>query len=129
MHGRAFEHAHTYHFRFYKTVLHELWQQHTAVSLDADDQQVIHNHTKAPPKNRSVAKFDGGKHATNPLQLIDQSLPQQKISAKVKAKTNALEDDFTSRVLAICYTGCGLAVGYAARDIQPETVDEELQVC
>lgn len=69
-----------------------------AVSLDENGQQVIHINTRRPLtaryKNRPIAKFVGGKHSTNPLLFEDQPLPQQRISAKAKAKTNALDDDY-----------------------------------
>ncbi|XP_058128023.1 RNA-binding protein NOB1-like [Anopheles ziemanni] len=71
-----------------------------AVSLDANGQQVIHINSRRPLtakyKNRPVAKFDGGKYATNPLLYEDQPLPQQRISAKARSKTNALAEDYTA---------------------------------
>ncbi|KFB42546.1 hypothetical protein ZHAS_00010257 [Anopheles sinensis] len=71
-----------------------------AVSLDANGQQVIHINTRRPLtakyKNRPVAKFAGGKYATNPVLFEDQPLPQQRISAKARSKTNALAEDYTA---------------------------------
>ncbi|XP_049285881.1 RNA-binding protein NOB1 [Anopheles funestus] len=71
-----------------------------AVSLDAEGKQIIHINTRRPLtakyKNRPVAKFTGGKYATNPLLFEDQPLPQQRISVKARSKTNALGDDYTS---------------------------------
>ncbi|KFB50804.1 hypothetical protein ZHAS_00018856 [Anopheles sinensis] len=68
------------------------------VSLDANGQQVIHINNRRPltakNKNRPVAKFAGGKYATNPLLYEDQPLPQQRISAKARNKTNALAEDY-----------------------------------
>lgn len=111
--GRVIKHARTYILRCYacfKTTPDSTKRfcpncgnntlKKVAVSLDADGQQVIHINTRRPLtaryKNRPVAKFDGGKHATNPLMFEDQPLPQQRISAKAKAKTNALGDDYTA---------------------------------
>lgn len=111
--GRVIKHARTYILRCYacfKTTSDSTKRfcpncgnntlKKVAVSLDADGQQVIHINTRRPLtaryKNRPVAKFDGGKHATNPLLFEDQPLPQQRISAKAKAKTNALGDDYTA---------------------------------
>lgn len=111
--GRVIRHARTYILRCYacfKTTSDSTKRfcpncgnntlKKVAVSLDADGQQVIHINTRRPLtaryKNRPVAKFDGGKHATNPLLFEDQPLPQQRISAKAKAKTNALGDDYTA---------------------------------
>ncbi|XP_062549406.1 RNA-binding protein NOB1 [Armigeres subalbatus] len=111
--GRVIKHARTYILRCYacfKTTSDSSKRfcpncgnntlKKVAVSLDADGQQVIHINTRRPltarHKNRPVAKFDGGKHATNPLLFEDQPLPQQRISAKAKAKTNALGDDYTA---------------------------------
>ncbi|XP_053678326.1 RNA-binding protein NOB1 [Anopheles nili] len=69
-----------------------------AVSLDADGQQIIHINSRRPLtakyKNKPVAKFEGGKYATNPVLFEDQPLPQQRISVKARAKTNALGDDY-----------------------------------
>uniref|UniRef100_A0A182VX29 RNA-binding protein NOB1 n=1 Tax=Anopheles minimus TaxID=112268 RepID=A0A182VX29_9DIPT len=71
-----------------------------AVSLDSEGKQIIHINTRRPLtakyKNRPVAKFDGGKYATNPLLFEDQPLPQQRISGKARSKTNALGDDYTA---------------------------------
>ncbi|XP_053658733.1 RNA-binding protein NOB1 [Anopheles marshallii] len=71
-----------------------------AVSLDSEGKQIIHINTRRPLtakyKNRPVAKFDGGKYATNPLLFEDQPLPQQRISRKARSKTNALGDDYTA---------------------------------
>uniref|UniRef100_A0A182QJ45 RNA-binding protein NOB1 n=1 Tax=Anopheles farauti TaxID=69004 RepID=A0A182QJ45_9DIPT len=71
-----------------------------AVSLDAEGKQIIHINVRRPLtakyKNRPVAKFTGGKYATNPLLFEDQPLPQQRISVKARAKTNALGDDYTA---------------------------------
>lgn len=71
-----------------------------AVSLDANGQQVIHINSRRPLtakyKNRPLAKFTGGKHSTNPLLYEDQPLPQQRISAKARSKTNVLRDDYTA---------------------------------
>ncbi|XP_058444553.1 RNA-binding protein NOB1 [Malaya genurostris] len=71
-----------------------------AVSLDENGHQVIHINSRRPltarNKNRPVAQFRGGKHSTNPLLFEDQPLPQQRISAKARAKTNALGDDYTA---------------------------------
>ncbi|XP_019525775.2 RNA-binding protein NOB1 [Aedes albopictus] len=111
--GRVIKHARTYILRCYacfKTTSDSTKRfcpncgnntlKKVAVSLDADGQQVIHINTRRPLtaryKNRPVAKFDGGKHATNPLLFEDQPLPQQRFSAKAKAKTNALGDDYTA---------------------------------
>lgn len=111
--GRVIKHARTYILRCYacfKTTSDSTKRfcpncgnntlKKVAVSLDANGQQVIHINTRRPLtaryKNRPVAKFDGGKHATNPLLFEDQPLPQQRISAKAKAKTNALGDDYTA---------------------------------
>lgn len=111
--GRVIKHARTYILRCYacfKTTSDSTKRfcpncgnntlKKVAVSLDADGQQVIHINTRRPLtaryKNRPVAKFDGGKHATNPLLFEDQPLPQQRISAKAKAKTNALGDEYTA---------------------------------
>ncbi|XP_058066467.1 RNA-binding protein NOB1 [Anopheles bellator] len=69
-----------------------------AVSLNPDGQQIIHINSRraltAKYKNQPVAKFEGGKHATNPLLYEDQPLPQQRISNKARSKTNALGDDY-----------------------------------
>lgn len=111
--GRVIKHARTYILRCYacfKTTSDSAKRfcpncgnntlKKVAVSLDANGQQVIHINTRRPltarHKNRPVAKFDGGKHAANPLLFEDQPLPQQRISAKAKAKTNALGDDYTA---------------------------------
>uniref|UniRef100_A0A182SQA5 RNA-binding protein NOB1 n=1 Tax=Anopheles maculatus TaxID=74869 RepID=A0A182SQA5_9DIPT len=71
-----------------------------AVSLDAEGKQIIHINTRRPLtakyKNRPIAKFEGGKYATNPLLFADQPLPQQRVSAKARSKTNALGDDYTA---------------------------------
>uniref|UniRef100_A0A182J1F0 RNA-binding protein NOB1 n=1 Tax=Anopheles atroparvus TaxID=41427 RepID=A0A182J1F0_ANOAO len=71
-----------------------------AVSLDENGQQVIHINSRRPLtakyKNRPVAKFAGGKHAANPVLYEDQPLPQQHLSRKARAKTNALAADFTA---------------------------------
>ncbi|XP_050070029.1 RNA-binding protein NOB1 [Anopheles maculipalpis] len=71
-----------------------------AVSLDAEGKQIIHINTRRPLtakyKNRPIAKFEGGKYATNPLLFADQPLPQQRVSAKAQSKTNALGDDYTA---------------------------------
>lgn len=71
-----------------------------AVSLDENGQQVIHINARKPltarHKNRPVAGFAGGKHSANPLLFEDQPLPQQRISAKARARTNALSDDYTA---------------------------------
>ncbi|XP_055534767.1 RNA-binding protein NOB1 [Wyeomyia smithii] len=71
-----------------------------AVSLDDNGQQIIHINARRPltarRKNRPVAGFEGGKHSTNPLLFEDQPLPQQRISAKARAKTDALGDDYTA---------------------------------
>uniref|UniRef100_A0A2M3ZHR2 RNA-binding protein NOB1 n=1 Tax=Anopheles braziliensis TaxID=58242 RepID=A0A2M3ZHR2_9DIPT len=71
-----------------------------AVSLDANGQQIIHINSRRPLtakyKNRPVAKFVGGKHATNPLLYEDQPLPMQRVSKKARSKTNALSDDYTA---------------------------------
>lgn len=71
-----------------------------AVSLDENGKQIIHINARRPltarHKNRSVAGFEGGKHSANPLLFEDQPLPQQRISAKARAKTNALGDDYTA---------------------------------
>lgn len=111
--GRVIKHARTYILRCYscfKTTSdsskvfcpkcgHKTLKK-VAVSLDENGQQVIHINTRRPltarHKNRPVAKFDGGKHSTNPLLFEDQPLPQQRISAKARAKTNALGDDYTA---------------------------------
>ncbi|XP_065092447.1 RNA-binding protein NOB1 [Ochlerotatus camptorhynchus] len=111
--GRVIKHARTYILRCYacfKTTSDSTKKfcpncgnntlKKVAVSLDANGQQVIHINTRRPLtaryKNRPVSKFDGGKHAANPLLFEDQPLPQQRISAKAKAKTNALGDDYTA---------------------------------
>ncbi|XP_052859954.1 RNA-binding protein NOB1 [Anopheles cruzii] len=71
-----------------------------AVSLNPDGTQIIHINSRraltAKYKNKPVAKFEGGKHATNPLLYEDQPLPQQRISNKARSKTNALGDDYTA---------------------------------
>ncbi|XP_058123331.1 RNA-binding protein NOB1-like [Anopheles ziemanni] len=71
-----------------------------AVSLDTNGQQVIHINNRRPltakNKNRPVAKFAGGKYATNPLLYEDQPLPQQRISAKARSKTDTLAEDYTA---------------------------------
>uniref|UniRef100_A0A182JVR8 RNA-binding protein NOB1 n=1 Tax=Anopheles christyi TaxID=43041 RepID=A0A182JVR8_9DIPT len=71
-----------------------------AVSLDGEGKQIIHINSRRPLtakyKNRPIAKFEGGKHATNPLLFEDQPLPQQRISVKARSKTNALGDDYTA---------------------------------
>uniref|UniRef100_A0A182NQ49 RNA-binding protein NOB1 n=1 Tax=Anopheles dirus TaxID=7168 RepID=A0A182NQ49_9DIPT len=71
-----------------------------AVSLDGEGKQIIHINVRRPLtakyKNRPVAKFAGGKYATNPLLFEDQPLPQQRISVKARAKTNALGDDYAA---------------------------------
>lgn len=111
--GRVIKHARTYILRCYacfKTTSDSSkvfcpkcgnkTLKKVAVSLDENGQQVIHINTRRPltarHKNRPVAKFDGGKHSTNPLLFEDQPLPQQRISAKARAKTNALGDDYTA---------------------------------
>uniref|UniRef100_A0A182XFG2 RNA-binding protein NOB1 n=1 Tax=Anopheles quadriannulatus TaxID=34691 RepID=A0A182XFG2_ANOQN len=69
-----------------------------SVSLDGEGKQIIHINNRRPLtakyKNRPVAKFEGGKHAANPLLFADQPLPQQRISVKARSKTNALGDDY-----------------------------------
>ncbi|XP_053696580.1 RNA-binding protein NOB1 [Sabethes cyaneus] len=71
-----------------------------AVSLDENGKQIIHINARRPltarHKNRPVAGFQGGKHSANPLLFEDQPLPQQRISSKARAKTNALGDDYTA---------------------------------
>uniref|UniRef100_A0A1Q3F403 RNA-binding protein NOB1 n=1 Tax=Culex tarsalis TaxID=7177 RepID=A0A1Q3F403_CULTA len=111
--GRVIKHARTYILRCYacfKTTSDSSkvfcpkcgnkTLKKVAVSLDENGQQVIHINTRRPltarHKNRPVSKFDGGKHSTNPLLFEDQPLPQQRISAKARAKTNALGDDYTA---------------------------------
>lgn len=111
--GRVIKHARTYILRCYacfKTTSDSSkvfcpkcgnrTLKKVAVSLDENGQQVIHINTRRPltarHKNRPVAKFDGGKHSTNPLLFEDQPLPQQRISAKARAKTDALGDDYTA---------------------------------
>lgn len=111
--GRVIKHARTYILRCYacfKTTSDSSkvfcpkcgnkTLKKVAVSLDENGRQVIHINTRRPltarHKNRPVSKFDGGKHSTNPLLFEDQPLPQQRISAKARAKTNALGDDYTA---------------------------------
>ncbi|XP_055608984.1 RNA-binding protein NOB1 [Uranotaenia lowii] len=111
--GRVIKHARTYILRCYacfKTTSDSTkvfcpkcgnrTLKKVAVSLDESGQQVIHINARKPltarHKNKPVAKFVGGKHSTNPLIYEDQPLPQQRISAKAQAKTNALGDDYTA---------------------------------
>ncbi|XP_058832805.1 RNA-binding protein NOB1 [Topomyia yanbarensis] len=111
--GRVIKHARTYILRCYacfKTTSDSTkvfcpkcgnkTLKKVAVSLDENGQQVIHINTRRPltarHKNRPVAGFRGGKHSTNPVLFEDQPLPQQRISAKARAKTNALGDDYTA---------------------------------
>ncbi|XP_055638277.1 RNA-binding protein NOB1 [Toxorhynchites rutilus septentrionalis] len=111
--GRVIKHARTYILRCYacfKTTPDSTkvfcpkcgnkTLKKVAVSLDENGQQMIHINSRRPltarHKNRPVSKFDGGKHSTNPILFEDQPLPMQRISAKAKAKTNALGDDYTA---------------------------------
>ncbi|XP_053670599.1 RNA-binding protein NOB1-like [Anopheles nili] len=69
-----------------------------SVNLNENGQQIIHINNQRPltakHKNQPVAKFNGGKYATNPLLFEDQPVPQQRIPLKTRAKTNALGEDY-----------------------------------
>ena len=109
--GRVIKHARTFILRCYAcykttTDVSKIFcpkcgnktLKRVAVSLDENGQHIIHINSRkvitAKYKNQSIPAPKGGKHATNPILFEDQPLPQQRISAKARAKTNALGDDY-----------------------------------
>lgn len=69
-----------------------------AVSIDDNGNQVIHiNYNKplsARGKRFSMPTPKGGKHACNPIRIVDQPMPDQKLSRLAKMKSDPLNDDY-----------------------------------
>lgn len=69
-----------------------------AVSLDENGKQVIHINGRRPltarGKKYSLPKFQGGKHANNPILVADQPVPDNRPSRLARTKINAMEHDY-----------------------------------
>lgn len=68
------------------------------VSIEPDGTQRIHINFRKPLTSRgkkfTLPKFEGGKHANNPVLYEDQPMPQQHVSRVARMKKNPLDDDY-----------------------------------
>ncbi|KAF7992870.1 hypothetical protein HCN44_005214 [Aphidius gifuensis] len=69
-----------------------------AVSIDDKGNQKIHINFNRPltarGKRFSMPTPKGGKHACNPIRIVDQPMPDQKLSRLAKMKNDPLNDDY-----------------------------------